>query len=134
MIVYITTLVVIIIGFLMYKKYYENEWVSVYGGVLSLFGIVAAAIMTAIIISEHVGIDVRIEEKRIEYEALCERYEIVTSEYEDVSKSDVIKDIAEWNKNVYGYKYWTYNPLTSWFHSRRFADELKMIERGAGND
>lgn len=131
MIIYIITLVIIIIGFLMYKKYYENEceWVSVIGCVLSLCGIVVAAIMTAIIISEHVGLDARIEESRIEYEALCERYEIVTSEYEDVSKSDVIKDIAEWNKNVYGYKYWTYNLWTNWFHSRRFADELKMIER-----
>ena len=57
------------------------------------------------IICAHIGIDVTIEENRIEYESLCERQEIVESEYEDVSKSDVIKDIAEWNKKAYTYKH-----------------------------
>ena len=52
----------------------------------------------------------------------------ITSEYEDVSKSDVIKDIAEWNKNVYSEKHWAYNPWTSWFYFKRVADDMKMIE------
>ena len=58
-------------------------------------------------------------------------------EYEDVSKSDVIKDISEWNKKVYGYKHWAYNPWTNWFYSKRVADDMKMIERkpkGAEHD
>lgn len=84
--------------------------------------------MVACIIVANVGINTRIEKKRIEYNSLCERYEIVTSEYEDVSRSDVIKDIAEWNVEVYNYKYWAYNPWTNWFYSRRVADEMKMID------
>ena len=91
-------------------------------------GIVAFGIAVYIICA-HVGVNATIEENRIEYESLCERQEIVESEYEDVSKSDVIKDIAAWNKKVYTYKHWAYNPWTSWFYSRRVADELKMIER-----
>ena len=97
-------------------------WFTVCGGV-AVFGI------AVYIICAHVGVNATIEENRIEYESLCERQEIVESEYEDVSKSDVIKDIAAWNMKVYTYKHWAYNPWTSWFYPRRVADELKMIER-----
>ena len=95
-------------------------------------GLIAFAMAIGIICA-HVGVDATIEENRIEYEALCERQEIVESKYEDVSKSDVIKDIAEWNKKVYSQKHWTYNPWTSWFYSKRVADDMKMIERKANN-
>ena len=88
----------------------------------------ATFIMVVCIIYAHIGVGATIEENRIEYEALCERQEIVESEYEDVSKSDVIKDIAEWNKKVYSTKHWANNPWTSWFYSKRIADELEMIE------
>lgn len=129
MFAFILTLVLTIIGFFVVLKYDGYEIASVIGLVLGLGGIVTAVIMSAWILFEHVGVDAKIEEKRIEYEALCERYEITTSEYEDVSKSDVIKDVAEWNKEVYSYKHWAYNPWTNWFYSRRLADELEMIER-----
>lgn len=129
MFVFILTLVLTVIGFFVVLKFDDHEIVSVIGFILGLGGIVTAVIMSAWILFEHVGVDVQIEEKRIEYEALCERYEIATSEYEDVSKSDVIKDVAEWNKEVYSYKHWAYNPWTNWFYSRRLADELEMIER-----
>ena len=115
MFAFILTLVLTVIGFFVILKYDSYEIVSTIGFVLGLGGIVTAVIMSAWILFEHVGVDVQIEEKRIEYE--------------DVSKSDVIKDVAEWNKEVYSYKHWTYNPWTSWFYSRRLADELEMIER-----
>lgn len=129
MFAFILTLVLTVIGFFVMKKFYCNEAVSLVGFLVGLAGIITTIILLAWILSEHVGVDAKIEEKRIEYEALCERYEITTSEYEDVSKSDVIKDVAEWNKEVYSYKHWAYNPWTSWFYSRRLADELEMIER-----
>lgn len=100
------------------------------GFLLALGGAVLAFSMAVCIIIAHVGVDAQIEKNRIEYESLCQRYEIVTSEYEDVSKSDVIKDIAEWNKGVYHYKHWANNPWTSWFYSKRVADDMKMIEMG----
>ena len=99
------------------------------GLLFTISGVVTAFIMAFCIICAHIGVDATIEKNKIEYESLCERYEIVTSEYEDVSKSDVIKDIAEWNKKVYSEKYWAYNPWTNWFYSRRIVDDLKMIER-----
>ena len=138
MILTILTVVAIVIGVILLRKdEYEEGVLFGLGLLFTVGGGLIAFIMTICIIIAHVGVDAQIEENRIEYESLCQRYEIVTSEYEDVSKSDVIKDIAEWNKKVYSTKHWAYNPWTNWFYSKRVADELKMIERkpkGAEHD
>ena len=130
MILTILTVVAIVFGvILLHKNEYDEGVLFGLGLLFTVGGGLIAFIMAICIICAHVGVDAQIEENRIEYESLCQRYEIVTSEYEDVSKSDVIKDIAEWNKKVYSTKHWAYNPWTNWFYSKRIADELKMIER-----
>lgn len=129
MILTIIALVATIIGlWIVYKAEYGEAIIGI-GELLAVCGGITAVIMALIIFGEHIGVDAQIETNRIEYESLCERNEIVASEYEDVSKSDVIKDIAEWNKRVYSYKHWAYNPWTNWFYSKRVADQMKMIER-----
>ena len=80
------------------------------------------------ILCAHVGENKNIEMNNIEYESLCQRLEIINSEYEDMSKSDVIKDVSEWNKMVLEKKYWSKNPWTSWFFSQKVVDELKYID------
>lgn len=128
----LTIIVVLMISagvWMVRKDEYEEGVLFGLGLLFTVGGGLMAFFMAICIISAHVGVDAVIEENRIEYESLCQRYEIVTSEYEDVSKSDVIKDIAEWNKNVYSEKHWANNPWTSWFYSKRVADDLKMIER-----
>ena len=80
------------------------------------------------ILCAHVGENKNIEMNNIEYESLCQRLEIVNSDYEDMSKSDVIKDVSEWNKMVLEKKYWSKNPWTSWFFSQKVVDELKYID------
>ena len=129
MILTIIALVATIIGlWIVYKNEYGEAIIGI-GALLAVLGGVTAVIMAVIILCVHVCVDAQIETNRIEYESLCERNEIVMSEYEDVSKSDVIKDIAEWNRKVYSYKHWAYNPWTNWFYSKRVADQMKMIER-----
>ena len=128
MILFIITLAVAIIGILM-SYHAKNEMIEFIGFLFFVCGGLLGFIMTIFIIGAHVGVDAQIEENRIEYESLCERQDVAMSEYEDVSKSDVIKDIAEWNKMVYSSKHWAYNPWTSWFYSKRVVDELEMVER-----
>lgn len=128
MILTIITLAVAIVGALLFYQA-KSEIMDTVGLLLFVCGVIIGVAMLCIIILAHIGVDAQIEENRIEYNALCQRYEIITSEYEDVSKSDVIKDIAEWNKKVYSTKHWAYNPWTNWFYSKRVADDLKMIER-----
>ena len=68
--------------------------------VLSVISFIFLICCIFVIISAHVGENKNIEMNNIEYESLCQRLEIVNSEYEDMSKSDVIKDVSEWNKMV----------------------------------
>ena len=131
MILTIIAMLMIPVGIWMICKDKYEGVVYMLGLLFAVCGGLRAFIMAVCIIIAHIDVDAKIEENRIEYESLCQRYEIVTSEYEDVSKSDVIKDIAEWNKKVYSTKHWAYNPWTNWFYSKRVADDMKMIERKA---
>ena len=89
---------------------------------------IISIICIMLILCNHVAINNNIMQYNIQYNSLCKRLEIINSEYEDVSKSDVIADIAEWNKNVVNYKYWANSPWTNWFYSKEIADHLQMIE------
>lgn len=105
-----------------------NEVLIECGIVAAVVGTIVAIVIVFLIIMAHVGVDATIEKNRIEYESLCKRYELITSEFEDVSKSDIIKDITEWNLSVYSEKHWANNPWTNWFYSKRLADSVEMIE------
>ena len=129
MILTIIIVIVTVIGIVMLNKSEYDEITYGIGLLFTVLGGIVTFIMVICIICAHIGVDAQIEKNRIEYESLCERNEIIVSEYEDVSKADVIKDIAEWNKNVYSYKHWAYNPWTNWFLSKRIADQMEMIER-----
>ena len=96
--------------------------------VLSVVGFICLICCIIGIICAHVGENKNIEINNIEYESLCNRLEIINSDYEDMSKSDVIKDVSEWNKMVLEKKYWAKNPWTSWFFSQKVVDDLKYIE------
>ena len=96
--------------------------------VLSVVGFVCLICCIIGIICAHVGENKNIEMNNIEYESLCQRLEIVNSDYEDMSKSDVIKDVSEWNKMVLEKKYWAKNPWISWFFSQKVVDDLKYID------
>lgn len=129
MIITLIAVVAFVVGIMLIAKCDDFSVWSGIGCVSTVCGGIVLFICLLLILAEHVGIEERIAQNNIQYESLCERQEVINSEYEDVSKSDVIKDIAEWNSNVHGYQYWTYNPWTSWFHSKKYADSLKPIER-----
>lgn len=97
------------------------------GCVITVFGIAFLSISAIIIIMSHAMADNTIQKNKIDYEGLCKRYEIIKSDYEDVSKSDVISDITAWNMKVYNTKYWSENPWTNWFNPKKVADNLNYI-------
>ena len=100
---------------------------------ISMFGFIFLIGCIIGILCAHAVENKNIEMNNIEYESLCQRLEIVNSEYEDMSKSDVIKDVSEWNKMVLEKKYWSKNPWTSWFFSQKVVDELKYIDYKGDN-
>lgn len=127
MILTIITVVITAMCIVIFNKT-RNETVECLALALWVIGLIIAVTMALFILVAHCGAGATIEQNRIEYESLCNRVEVISSDYEDVSKSEVIKDVGEWNKRVCSYKYWAYNPWTSWFYSKRIADELEMIE------
>ena len=127
MILFIGAVVITAISIVIFYKA-RNYTVESIAFASLVIGLIIAFTMAFFIIVAHCGVDATIEQNRIEYESLCHRVEVISSDYEDVSKSEVIKDVAEWNKRVYSCKHWAYNPWTSWFYSRRVADKLEMIE------
>ena len=90
----------------------------------SLFTIIC---LSAIIVS-HCGIDHQIYQKQLEHESIVKQIECIDSDYEDVSKADIIQKVYDWNSYVHSTKYWSGNPWTSWFNSKRLTDSLKYIE------
>lgn len=109
------------------NHYYTNEGLDFVGGILVAVDSTCLILSAIWIIVSHVYADNVVEKNKIEYEGLCKRYEIINSEYEDVSKSDVIADITEWNMKVYNTKYWTENPWTNWFNPKKISDNLEYI-------
>lgn len=129
MIMTISFLGMILLGIISIKlddKYY-NDFLEGFGIINIVFGSVCLTISIIIIIFSHILAPKIIQENKLEYDGLCKRYEIIKSEYEDVSKSDVIADITAWNVRVYNTKYWTDNNLTSWFNPKEIADNLNYI-------
>ena len=65
--------------------------------------------------------------KQLEYESLIKQCQIISSEYEDVSKANVIQNVYEWNKEVYDAKYWADNLWTNWFYNQKVVESLEYI-------
>lgn len=100
--------------------------ISTVTGILSAFILI---IMVCVIISSHcVGVDVEVQRTRLQYESLQKRLEVISGEYEDVSRSDVIKDVTEWNSNVIRDNYYANNPWTNWFYNKEVLAEEKYID------
>ena len=128
MIITLFFIVMITIGIIAFKNDFMNMddfWL-----VTVAINVIFLIICLSLIIANYITATTDVEKNHIEYESLCKRLEIINSDYEDVSKSDVIKDIGEWNKDVYEYHYWTENPFTNWFHVKKVADSYKYIEIG----
>ena len=116
----------VVLGFILIKSNMGYD-ADITGEILSVVGSMFLILSLILIIGAHATANNTIQKNKIEYEGLSKRYEIVKSEFEDVSKSDVIADITAWNTKVYNTKYWTKNPWTNWFNPKSIADNLEYI-------
>ena len=126
MIITLIFVLMIIIGLIAIKidKYGDLDIVEF---LVLTIGVVGLLICVCIISTEHVCADKIIYSNQIYYDGLCKRLEVIQSDYEDVSKSQVIKDVSEWNMDVYAHKYWSESPWTNWFNPKDIADNMDYI-------
>ena len=129
-------LIVIGIGliFLSEKFIYSDDLLFGIGLFGLAIGIITGLTIIVTSIGNHVGVDKDIRNAELEYNSIVKQLEIIDSEYEDVSKAEVIKQAYDWNVDVYDAKYWTESPWTNWLYSKKYADSLKYIEEGRLND
>lgn len=127
MILIFVFIIMVLLGFILMKSD-MGEDSDVIGAIIEVFGLFSLIVSLSIIIATHATANNEIQKNKIEYEGLCKRYEIIKSEYEDVSKSDVVADITAWNMEVYNTKYWTENLWTNWFNPKEIADDLDYIQ------
>lgn len=117
--------IMLVLGIIIWcKSGYDLDFIGI---LLTFISSVALFVLLIVIFVTHATANNTIQQNKINYDGLCKRYEIVKSEYEDVSKSDVIADITAWNIKVYNTKYWTENPWTNWFNPKSIADNLEYI-------
>lgn len=93
-----------------------------------IIGFMGTIIFVIIIIYANVAADKDIHDSQLEYESIVKQVECINTEYEDVSKTTVIQNVYDWNKEVYNAKYWSENPWTNWFWNKKYVDSLKYIE------
>ena len=88
----------------------------------------AMIICLILIIGAHAGTQIKIEKEIDTRQCLVKRMEIVDTEYEDVSKSDVIKEVYSYNTKVKSDKYYSKNLWTNWFYNKKVIDVEQIIE------
>lgn len=126
MIITIIFVLMIIIGLIANKidKYGDLD---VLWALMTTVSVVGLLVCVAIISTQHACADKIIYSNQIYHDGLCKRLEVVQSDYEDVSKSQVIKDVTEWNMDVYNTKYWSESLWTNWFNPKDIADNMDYI-------
>lgn len=127
MILIIIFVIMVVSGIIIICNCNCNYDLDFIGELLTVLSSIALLIALLVMIITHATANNTIQKNKINYDGLCKRYELIESEYEDVSKSDVIADITAWNMKVYNTKYWTENPWTNWFNPRSIADDLEYI-------
>lgn len=135
MILCIIALSVFVVGLLLYTVIYnavekrKAEEFCYYTGFTMMWigGLTVFTMAIWVLAVQCIGVDPIVQRNNMQYEALVAECEIINTEYEDVSKTDVIQRVSDWNQNVYTYNYWMNNPWTSWFYNKRVGESLKHI-------
>lgn len=131
MIVTLLCVLVLVVGLVLYyianRKQY-NIFIEFLGELFIVVGVITAVVCVSIIVITHAGTKAHIDSAKIEYYGLVKQVEMLSSEYEDVSKTEVINRVSDWNKMVYSEKYWSNNLWTNWFYNKKYAESLNYIE------
>lgn len=107
---------------------FDSEGLYELSEIATIAGTIFTTVAIASIFTAHVLVDNEIYIKQIERASLVKRMEIVDSHWEDLSRSEVYREVYEWNKKVHKYKYLSENPWTNWFYSEKFCDSLRYID------
>lgn len=128
----IALLIIVITGFLILNKldlpYYIDDNIDFVLAMLAVAGTFITFICLTLILGSHVNVDFNIYNAQLKRDAIIKQIECVDTEYEDISKIEVINRVYEWNQKVYKQKYYSESPWTNWLFNKEYADSLEYIE------
>lgn len=115
----------------LYHKYWMTdwvEWIDTTSHFIKFIGVIGLLLSISMILDCNAGVDNQIAKNQIEYEILYEKYKLIQSDYEDISKVKVLEEIGKWNTKVQDGKYWSENLWTNWFYNKQVVDALQYID------
>lgn len=99
------------------------------GAIFAMLSGIAVILVLFMIVINHCAIDKTIGQYQMEHDSIVKEIEALEQDTDEkVSRVTVIKDVQEWNSNVYSQKYWSESPWTNWFYSKEVVDSLECIE------
>ena len=110
---------------------YNNciDWMLFIGVVFIVFSGAGAIFSLVMIATNHCAIDQKITKYQMKHDSIVKEVEALEQDTDEkVSRVTVIKDVQEWNSDVYSQKYWSESPWTNWFYSKEVVDSLEYIE------
>lgn len=127
-IIFVAVLVVsIVLLVIAYNNYID--WMLLIGVVFIVFSGVGAIFSLVMIAINHCAIDQKITKYQMKHDSIVKEVEALEQNTDEkVSRVTVIKDVQEWNSDVYSQKYWSESPWTNWFYSKEVVDSLEYIE------
>lgn len=127
-IIFVAVLVVSII----LHRIAENSdvgWLYIVSVILAFLSVISIIVALYRISASHCAVDTTIVVNRMEYDSIVKEVEALEQDTDEkVSRVTVIKDVNEWNSDVYVIKYWAESPWTNWFYNKKIVDSLEYIE------
>lgn len=105
-----------------YADWYDYLMITVI--VITTFAVI---IWSILMIVSHSGTEKQIIANDMKYESLMYSKSLIDSDYEDLSKTTLIKDITDWNSAVISDRYWSENIWTNWFYNKEVVSKKKLI-------
>ena len=99
------------------------------GAIFAMLSGIAVILALFMIVISHCAIDKTISQYQMKHDSIVKELETLDQDTDEkVSRVTVIKDVNEWNSDVYSQKYWSESPWTNWFYSKEVVDSLEYIE------
>ncbi len=104
-------------------------WLYIVSFIVAFLSVISIIVALYDILMSHCTVDTTIAINQMERDSIVKEIEALEQDTDEkVSRVTVIKDVKEWNSDVYSQKYWSESPWTNWFYSKEVVDSLEYIE------
>lgn len=122
---------VLVVSIILYRIAEDSDvgWLHIVSVILAFLSVISIIVALFRISTSHCAVDTTIVVNQMEYDSIVKEVEALEQDTDEkVSRVTVIKDVQEWNSDVYVIKYWSESPWTNWFYSKEVVDSLEYIE------